>query len=109
MLNSSFINAMCALLVNFGSGFVTKDIHFILQKIFDFKIMRWLVLFTLCFTTTKDVVTSLTLSLVLVLFVWHLLNEKSDFCILNDNSKISKVLSRIKCKCKENFINYIEK
>ncbi len=106
-IQSSWVSAIFALLMNFGSGYIARDVQKIFKNLFDYKLMKWLIFFTLCFTTTRNVYISLCISLVLVLFLWYFLNEESNFCILND-SKFCRFFKILKRKIKSNVQNSIE-
>ena len=100
-MNNAWINGLCVLIINLGSGFVTRDIQLILQSVFEYKIMRWLVFFTICFTTTRDIYISLCMSLILVICFWHLFNFDSDFCVINEEQNFKSILTKIKFKLKK--------
>lgn len=101
MINNAWINGLCVLIINLGSGFVTRDIQLILQNIFEYKMMRWLVFFTICFTTTRDIYISLCMSLILVIAFWHLFNKDSNFCIITDDFDLKYPLRGVKEKIKK--------
>ncbi len=95
MLDNAWINGISVLLINLGSGYATRDVQVILQKVFEYKLMKWLVYFTICFTATKNIYISLCISFLIVIFFWHFLNEKSDFNIISEHSRLMLFLKEI--------------
>jgi uncharacterized membrane protein len=81
ILHSSWLSACLSLFVNSGTSYVMHDVHDVLHDIFDFKIIKWFVIFSICFANTRDVYISLNVSLLFCLMIWHVLNKKSLFYI----------------------------
>lgn len=87
-ISSPWTSVFCTLIINMGSSYVMGDVHNIFQGVFAYKFMKWLVLFAICFASTKDVYVSIVVSLILVFAAWHLCNDESDWSL----PKIRQVL-----------------
>ena len=77
IINSNWINATLTLLINMGSSYVVSDVQAILKGVFSHKIMKWLVVFAICFLSTKDLHVSLYMSLIFSILVWILLDKQN--------------------------------
>ena len=78
---SKWVQALFTLIINLGTSYVVSDVQNILQGIFEYKFMKWLVVFAICFASTKDVYVSLCISFVFAITMWFFLDEKSDLSI----------------------------
>ena len=77
-----YIYAVLMILLNFGSKYIEKDLHDSHKRILSSTMMRRLLLFTVIFIATKDVMVSLIMTAVFIVFVLNLFNPKSNYCIL---------------------------
>ena len=77
IINSNWINATLTLLINMGSSYVVSDVQTILKGVFSHKIMKWLVVFAICFLSTKDLHVSLYMSLIFSILIWILLDKQN--------------------------------
>ena len=77
IINSTWINAMLTLLINMGSSYVISDVQNIFKGVFSYKFMIWLVVFAICFLSTKDVYVSIYMSLIFSILVWILLDKQN--------------------------------
>ena len=97
--NNYFIGIMMILL-NIGSKYFIQEFGSSVDFVFNTKIIRRLLLFTVFFVATRDIKTSLILTAIFIILAFELFNEKSDMCILpqriihlidqNNDGKISK-------------------
>ena len=81
LIQSPWTSIFCTLIINMGSSYVMGDVNNIFQGVFAYKFMKWLVLFAICFASTKDVFVSICVSLVLVFLAWHLCNDESEWSL----------------------------
>jgi len=89
--NKMFIGSIM-LLTNIGSRFLMMELPANLEKIFtDYVILRYLILFAIFFTATRDVKISILLTLIYFILIKYLINEKSSVCIIKDkNNEVNK-------------------
>ena len=94
---SNFFIGIMMILLNIGSKYIEVDLqnH---KQLLNTKIMRRLVIFTIVFIATKDILTSLIVTAVFIILVLNLFNTESKYCILpksikdidlNNDNKIS--------------------
>ena len=98
-LNSSkFFVGMMMIILNIGSKYIEIDLGKNQKQLLNNKIMRRILIFTIVFIATKDILISLTVTAVFVILVLNLFNQDSPLCILpksytdldtNNDNKIS--------------------
>ena len=91
--NNKIFGGCILLLTNIGGKYIALDMPNNVEKIFSkYFILRFLVLFSLLFMSTRDIKISILLSLLFFIITRFFVNEKSSFCLIeksNDNIKIS--------------------
>lgn len=81
--NNKYFFGLVMLLLNTGSRYIEFDFFSKNQRrIFNTTLLRRLLIFTICFTATRDVIVSLILTGCFILFVMNLFNENSQYCVL---------------------------
>lgn len=74
--------AIMIITMNIGSRHIVKEIPNNVNKIFENKMARLFVIFSMIFVTTRDFKVSLLMMLIFVLFFSYLLNENSKNCLI---------------------------
>lgn len=81
--NSKYWFALMMLIMNICGKYVEIDIGKRNKNwIATSRIFRRLLIFTIAFIATRDIVASLMITAAFVIMVLHLFNEESDYCIL---------------------------
>ena len=93
-IQSNWVSALFTLIINLGTSYVVTDVHNIFQGIFAYKFMKWLVVFAICFASTKDAYVSIVVSFFFALIVWFLLDEDSEFSLPRVRGFIHKAMVR---------------
>ena len=98
-LNSSnFFIGIMMIILNIGSKYIEIDLGKNHKQLLNNKIMRRILIFTIVFIATKDILISLIVTAVFVILVLNLFNQDSPLCILpksytdldtNNDNKIS--------------------
>ena len=82
--NSKLFSGCIMLLTNIGGKYLAIDLPENMEKLFSkFFILRLLVLFSIFFMATRDIKTSILLSLLFFIVIKFLINEKSSFCLVS--------------------------
>lgn len=81
-LSEKIFLAIMILTMNIGSRHIVKEIPNNVNKIFENKMARLFVIFSIIFVTTRDFKVSLLMMLLFVLLFSYLLNEKSKNCLI---------------------------
>ena len=85
--NKYFIGLMM-ILVNIGSRFIIGELSDTQKKLINDKNLRRLFIFGIFFMATRDIVSSLILTIMFVLLVSELFNEESEISLLPKKDKV---------------------
>lgn len=85
--SSAYFSGIMMLLLNIGSKYITIDLSKNQEQLFKNNIMRQILIFSIIWIGTKDIIVSLVLTAVFVILADYLFNEKSSFCIIPDYMK----------------------
>lgn len=87
-LNESKIFAGCImLLMNIGGRYILNELPSNADDIFNRPMIRLFIIFSIVFVATKDIKSSILLTLLFILFFKFILDENSKFCILDKKTK----------------------
>ena len=88
VLNSSkYFTGIMMILLNIGSRFVEIKLSDSMEAFVKYNIAKELLIFTMAWMGTRDIVVALTLTAVFVILSEFLMNNKSKFCVLPDKYK----------------------
>lgn len=86
--NNKLFGGAVMLLTNIGGKYLAQELPTNLEKMFsNYFILRYLVLFSIFFMATRDIKTSILLSLLFFIFIKFFINEKSTFCLVSNDDK----------------------
>lgn len=81
--NSNKIFLGCSMLfMNFGSKYLIGDLGKSHEKLLSNQIVKKLIVFSLFFVATRDVITAFLLTILYIFIIDGILHEKSKFCIV---------------------------
>jgi uncharacterized membrane protein len=87
VLNSSkYFTGIMMILLNIGSRFVEIKLSDSMEAYIKYNIAKELLIFTIAWMGTRDIVVSLVLTAVFIVLSEFLLNNKSKFCVLPDKN-----------------------
>lgn len=87
-LNSSkYVSGIVMLLMNLGSKYISEELSFNQDILFENKFIRALLVLALVFFATKDIKISIILTCLFIIIITGLLNEDSPFYILGKIGK----------------------
>ena len=96
--NSKLFSGSIMLLTNIGGKYLSIDLPENMEKLFSkYFILRLLVLFSIFFMATRDIKSSILLSLLFFIVIKFFINEKSSYCLLsieNEKKDINKNISQ---------------
>jgi hypothetical protein len=101
--NNKLFCGCLMLLTNLGGKYLALELPTNIEKLFTTNfILRYLVLFSIFFMATRDVKTSLLLSLLFFIILKYFINEKSTFCLIkNDEINLKKEITNNKISIEE--------
>lgn len=110
--SNKIFGGVIMLLTNIGGKYLAMELPTNMEKLFaNSFILRYLVLFSIFFMATRDIKTSILLSLLFFIIVKFFINEKSTFCVMANENK-NQTLNQKKItkddyeKAKEIIANY---
>ena len=94
--NNKLFGGAVMLLTNIGGKYLAQELPTNLEKMFsNYFILRYLVLFSIFFMATRDIKTSILLSLLFFIFIKFFINEKSTFCLVSNDDKNQVINNKI--------------
>ena len=85
--NSKYFTGIMMILLNIGSRFVEIKLSPSMESYVKYNIGKELLIFTMAWMGTRDIVVALTLTAVFIILSEFVLNSNSKFCILPDKYK----------------------
>ena len=104
---SSLLIGLSIIIINLGGGYIRKEVPDYIEDFFNTPILRRFFIFIVVLIYTKDIETSLIVTLLFIIIFSILLNEKSKYCILTDNMK-SQIQNKNK-PSKTEIMNYLQR
>ena len=89
--NSKYFTGIMMILLNIGSRFVEIKLSDSMESFIKYNIAREVLIFTMAWMGTRDIVVALVLTASFVVLAEFLLNNKSNYCILPEKYKYLKV------------------
>ena len=89
--NSKYFTGIMMILLNIGSRFVEIKLSDSMESFIKYNIAREVLIFTMAWMGTRDIVVALVLTASFVVLAEFLLNHKSNYCILPEKYKYLKV------------------
>lgn len=80
--NNKYIYAIMMILLNIGARYIEMDLEDGHRKFLSSTALRRIMIFTVAFVATRDVVASLIITSSFVIIVLNLFNTNSKYCIL---------------------------
>ena len=91
-LNSSkYFTGIMMIILNIGSRFVEIKLGSSMESFIKYNVARELLIFTIAWMGTRDIIVSIILTASFVVLSEFLLNHKSRFCVLSDKYKTINV------------------
>jgi hypothetical protein len=80
--NSKVLAGLSIILMNMGSRHVISDLGIVHNKILSSEIFKKIIVFSMFFVATRDVITAFMLTISYIFVVDGILHEKRNFCIV---------------------------
>lgn len=92
--NSKFFAGILMILMNLGSKYISLELSETQDDFFSNIVIRRVMIFVVVFIATKDIITSFIITACFIIMVSGLFNENSKFCLIKNNCKQTKVISK---------------
>lgn len=86
--NNKYFYAIMMLLMNMGARYIELDLDSNHKNFLSSKVIRRLLIFTVSFIATRDIVASLIITSAFVIIVLNLFSTKSRYFIMSKDNKI---------------------
>lgn len=80
--NSKYFAGLCMIMLNIGSKYITIELSKTQEQFLKNSIARILLLFSISWIGTRDIITSIVVTSAFVIITEFLFNEKSKLCII---------------------------
>jgi len=80
--NNKYFYAITMILLNMGARYIEMDLVDNHRRFLSSKLLRRIIIFTVAFVATRDVVASLIVTASFVILVLNLFNTNSKYCII---------------------------
>jgi len=91
--NSTVLIGICILIMNLGGVYIRKELPDYMDDILNTPTIRRIIVFTVVLLYTKDIETSIIITIIFIIFIKFLLNKDSKFCILSEKHTIKTKIS----------------
>ena len=85
--NSKFFAGLVILVMNIGSKYISVELSKTQENYIKYSLGRQILIFAIIWMGTRDIVTSLIMTIIFILFADYLFNEHSKYCIIPDQYK----------------------
>ena len=85
--DNKFFAGIIMLTMNIGSKYISIELSKTQENYIKYSLGRQILIFAVLWMGTRDIVTSLILTVIFILFADYLFNEHSQYCIIPDNYK----------------------
>lgn len=85
--NSKYFLGIMMIILNIGSKYVTVKLSKSQEAYLKNHIVRELLIFTVCWMGTRDIIISIVITASFFVLTQHLFNEESSFCVLPEKYK----------------------
>ena len=92
--NSKFFSGALMILMNLGSKYVGLELSEFQDEFLSKKIIRRIIVFTIFFISTRDIVISIVLTGIFIIFIGGILNDNSKFCLIKKHNPKTKLINK---------------
>lgn len=92
--NSKYFAGILMILMNIGSKYISLELSETQDEFFSNIVIRRMMIFTVIFIATKDIIISLIITACFIIIVSGLFNESSKFCLIRNVNPKTKVITK---------------
>lgn len=107
--NSKFFAGILMILMNLGSKYISLELSESQDEFFSNIIIRRVMIFTVVFIATKDIIVSFIITACFIILVSGLFNQNSKYCLIRNNSPQTKIISKEQVEKAKKIIMKYEK
>ena len=107
--NSKYFSGFIMILMNLGSKYVSMELSEVQEEFLSRKLIRRILVFAIFFMATRDVLVSIILTGIFILFIGSLLNDNSKFCLIKKKNPKTKIIDKEDLEKAKKIIKKYEK
>ena len=107
--NSKFFAGILMILMNLGSKYISLELSESQDEFFSNVVIRRIMIFTVVFIATKDIIVSFIITACFIILVSGLFNQDSKYCLIRNNSPKTKIISKEQVEKAKKIIMKYEK
>ena len=92
--NSKYFSGALMILMNLGSKYVGLELSEFQDEFLSKKIIRRIIVFTIFFIATRDIIISIILTFLFIIFIGGILNDNSKFCLIKKRNPKTKLINK---------------
>lgn len=90
--DSKIFSGIIMIAMNLGSKYISMELNETQEDFLNTKTIRRIIIFAVFFMATRDVLLSVILTIVFILFVGSLFNDSSKFCLIKKKNPKTKLI-----------------
>ena len=106
---SKYFSGILMILMNLGSKYVSMELSEVQEEFLSRKLIRRILVFAIFFMATRDVLVSIILTGIFILFIGSLLNDNSKFCLIKKKNPKTKIIDKEDVEKAKKIIKKYEK
>ena len=106
--NSKYFAGILMILMNLGSKYISLELSETQDEFFSNIVIRRMMIFTVVFIATKDIIISLVITACFIIIVSGLFNESSKYCLIRNTNPQTKIISKEQFEKAKKIINKYE-
>lgn len=106
---SKYFSGVLMILMNLGSKYVGLELSEFQDEFLSKKIIRRLIIFCIFFVATRDIIISIILTGIFIIFIGGIFNDNSKFSIIKKYNPKTKVITREDVRKAKKIVNKYEK
>ena len=106
---SKYFSGILMILMNLGSKYVGLELSEFQEEFLSKKLIRRIIIFTIFFIATRDVIISLILTAIFIIFIGGIFNDNSKFSIIKKHNPQTKLITRDDVRKAKKIISKYEK
>ena len=95
--------------MNLGSKYISMELNETQEDFLSQKTIRRIIIFAVFFVATRDILISVILTIVFILFIGSLFNDTSKFCIIKKKNPKTKLIQKQDVEKAKKIIKKYEK
>ena len=107
--NSKIFSGLIMIMMNLGSKYISMELNETQEDFLSQKTIRRIIIFAVFFVATRDILISVILTIVFILFIGSLFNETSKFCIIKKKNPKTKLIQKQDVEKAKKIIKKYEK